>query len=155
MENSMSRILIETTVRQTLKGLQDNPKRSVRNLVDMALHFSEGRFQYRFFQTAHTMLEHQDSAYYALVEDAVKHIETGTSRAVRHEPGLQQLHMGCPENPHKRKKTGMQHFLDGAPSADFSPPFGALCAIRPRHRGWGEPGNLLLDAADPRPVPGT
>ena len=76
MENSMSRILIETTVRQTLKGLQDNPKRSVRNLVDMALHFSEGRFQYRFFQTAHTMLEHQDSAYYALVEDAVKHIET-------------------------------------------------------------------------------
>ena len=50
MENSMSRILIETTVRQTLKGLQDNPKRSVRNLVDMALHFSEGRFQYRFFQ---------------------------------------------------------------------------------------------------------
>ena len=41
MENSLSRILIETTVRQTLKGLQEDPKRSVRNLVDMALQFSE------------------------------------------------------------------------------------------------------------------
>lgn len=60
MENSMSRILIETTVRQTLKGLKENPKRSIRNLVDMALHFSEGRFQSHFFQTARTMLEHED-----------------------------------------------------------------------------------------------
>lgn len=75
MENSMSRILIETTVRQTLKGLRENPKRSIRNLVDMALHFSEDRFQNHFFQTARTMLEHEDSAYYSLVEDATSHIE--------------------------------------------------------------------------------
>lgn len=75
MENSMSRLLIETTVRHTLKGLKENPKRSVRNLVDMALHFSEGRFQSHFFQTARTMLEHEESAYYALIEDAVSHIE--------------------------------------------------------------------------------
>ena len=45
MENSVSRILIETTVRQTLKGIQEDPERSIRNLVDMALQFSEGRFQ--------------------------------------------------------------------------------------------------------------
>lgn len=76
MENSMSRILIETTIRQTLKGLKENPKRSIRNLVDMALHFSEGRFQSHFFQTARTMLEHEESAYYTLIEDAVNHIET-------------------------------------------------------------------------------
>lgn len=48
MENSVSRILIETTVRQTLKGIQEDPERSIRNLVDMALQFSEGRFQNRF-----------------------------------------------------------------------------------------------------------
>ena len=40
----------------------------------MALHFSDGRFQSRFFRTAQTMLEHEDSAYYALVEDAANHI---------------------------------------------------------------------------------
>ena len=76
MENSLSRILIETTVRQTLKGLQEDPKRSIRNLVDMALQFSEGRFQNRFFETAQTMLKNEGSAYYALVQDATSHIET-------------------------------------------------------------------------------
>lgn len=76
MENNLSRILIETTVRQTLKGLQEDPKRSVRNLVDMALQFSEGRFQNRFFGTAQTMLKNEGSAYYALVQDAASHIET-------------------------------------------------------------------------------
>lgn len=50
MENNISRILIETTVRQTLKGLNEDPKRSIRNLVDMALYFSEGRFQRHFFR---------------------------------------------------------------------------------------------------------
>lgn len=76
MENSMSRILIETTVRQTLKGLREDPKRSVRNLVDMALQFSDGRFQSHFFATARTMLENENSAYYALVADVARHIET-------------------------------------------------------------------------------
>lgn len=76
MENSLSRILIETTVRQTLKGLQEDPKRSTRNLVDMALQFSEGRFQNRFFETAQTMLKNEGSSYYALVQDATCHIET-------------------------------------------------------------------------------
>lgn len=38
MENSMSRILIETTVRQTLKGLKEDPKRSIRNIVDMPVY---------------------------------------------------------------------------------------------------------------------
>lgn len=76
MENSVSRILIETTVRQTLKGIQEDPERSIRNLVDMALQFSEGRFQNRFFETAHTLLENEKSAYYGLIHDAVSHIET-------------------------------------------------------------------------------
>lgn len=76
MENSVSRILIETTVRQTLKGIQEDPERSIRNLVDMALQFSEGRFQNRFFETAHTLLENEKSAYYGLIYDAVSHIET-------------------------------------------------------------------------------
>lgn len=76
MENSISRILIETTVRQTLKGIQADPERSIRNLIDMALQFSKGRFQSRFFETAHTWLKNQNSAYYGLVQDAVDHIET-------------------------------------------------------------------------------
>lgn len=73
---TMSRLLIETTVRHTLKSLQEDPKRSVRNLIDMALQFSQGRFQSNFFATARTMLKNENSAYYTLVQDAAAHIET-------------------------------------------------------------------------------
>lgn len=76
MENNASRILIEVTVRQTLKGLKADTRRGVRNLVDMALQFSEGRFQSRFFETARTLLENPDSGYYRLVDDAANHIDT-------------------------------------------------------------------------------
>lgn len=72
----MSRLLIEATVRQALKTLREDPKRSVRNLVDMALQFAEGRFQKDFFETAHTMLKDEDSAYYALAQDAASCIDT-------------------------------------------------------------------------------
>ncbi len=69
MENSTSRILIETVVKSTLKRLKDDPERNIRNLVDMARHFSSSRFQQRFFETAQKMLENENSSYYGLVRD--------------------------------------------------------------------------------------
>jgi len=75
MENSMSRILIETVVKSTLKGLKEDPERNIRNLVDMALHFSGGRFQQRFFEAAQRMLENENSPYYGLVRDLVSYAD--------------------------------------------------------------------------------
>ncbi|MCD8335863.1 MAG: hypothetical protein LUD18_01035 [Lachnospiraceae bacterium] len=75
MENDMSRIIVETMVRKALKDLQDSPERSTRNLVDMALQFSEGRFQRSFFSTAHTMLENEQSSYYRLIKDIAAHVD--------------------------------------------------------------------------------
>ena len=85
MENSVSRILIETTVRQTLKGIQEDPERSIRNLVDMALQFSEGRFQNRFFETAHTL--------YPMFMPKRTHCPLG------HEHRIQQLYLGRQAHP--------------------------------------------------------
>lgn len=75
MENSMSRILIETVVRKTLKDMKENPERSIRNLVDMALHFSDGRFQKNFFRVAQTMLKNENSAYYALLRNTASSVD--------------------------------------------------------------------------------
>ena len=76
MENSMSRILIETIVKQSIKNIKDNPERGIRNLIDMALQFSEGRFQKNFFSAAQSMLQNESSAYYSLVRDTVSSIDT-------------------------------------------------------------------------------
>ncbi len=75
MANDMHRVLIETIVKKTLKDLKDSPRRSARNLVNMALDFSEGRFQRTFFTMAQTMLENEQSPYYDLIEDAAAHME--------------------------------------------------------------------------------
>lgn len=75
MENDTSRILIETVVKKTLREIKDSPERSIRNLIDMALTFSYGRFQRSFFEIAQTMLKNGRSPYYALVQDIVAHVK--------------------------------------------------------------------------------
>ena len=62
MGESMTRILVKTMVRKTIRDIKDSPERSIRNLVDMALNFSEGRFQQDFFRcllhiSTHTELQ--------------------------------------------------------------------------------------------------
>lgn len=75
MDHSVSRILIETIVRKTLRDIRESPERSIRNLVDMALHASKSRFQRHFFQVAQKMLQNEHSPYYALVQNMVAHID--------------------------------------------------------------------------------
>jgi len=50
MEKRMSRIIIETIVKKALKYIKHSPERGLRNLIDMALQFSEGRFQKNFLR---------------------------------------------------------------------------------------------------------
>lgn len=76
MNANTSRIIIETMVRKSIQDMQDSPKRSIRNLVDMALNFSGGRFQQRFFSLTQTMLKNENSPYYELVYDVAGHVDT-------------------------------------------------------------------------------
>lgn len=76
MGNETARILIETTIRRTLRQFPDDPERSARNLVDMALNFADGPRQQQFFQAARDVLKNEDSPYYALARDVVDHVQT-------------------------------------------------------------------------------
>lgn len=75
MEKSMSRILVETVVKKAINSIKDSPERGIRNLVDMGMQFSEGRFQKNFFTMAQTMLQNENSAYYDLVRETVAHTD--------------------------------------------------------------------------------
>lgn len=75
MAANTKRVLIETIVRKTLREIQEAPERSIRNLVDLALHFSKGHFQTGFFQGAQRMLTNEHSAYYQLVRNTVSYVE--------------------------------------------------------------------------------
>lgn len=76
MEKNVSRILVETVVKKALKSIKNSPERGIRNLIDLALQFSDGRFQKNFFASAQTMLQNENSAYYGLVRDVIAHVDT-------------------------------------------------------------------------------
>lgn len=76
MEKSMNEILIETTVNQAIKRIQNDPERSTRNLVDIGLHFSEGRFQQSFLELTQKMLENEQSAYYRMIPDIMANVDS-------------------------------------------------------------------------------
>lgn len=70
----ITRILVESTLRKTLKDIKDSPKRSIRNLVDLGLNFTKGRFQKPFLETVQKMLENEHSPYYDLILDTVYNV---------------------------------------------------------------------------------
>lgn len=69
MKKDMTRVLVESAIRRTLKNIQQSPKRMTRNLIDLGLQFSHGRFQTNLLKQAQKMLQDQQSAYYDLVKD--------------------------------------------------------------------------------------
>ena len=75
MARDISRALIETVVRKMLREAKDAPERSIRNLVDMALYFSDGRVQRNFFTVAQEMLRNEHSAYYPLLRDLLANVD--------------------------------------------------------------------------------
>lgn len=72
----MPRLLVETIVKKALKSIKHSPERGIRNLIDMALQFSDGRFQKNFFTVAQTMLQNENSAYYELIRDVITYVDT-------------------------------------------------------------------------------
>lgn len=106
MEHSLSRILIETTVRQTLKGLQGDTKRSTRNLVDLGLQFSRGRGQCRFFTAVQEALRQENSPYYALVQDVVGHVDPEHLVTLGMNVGYNSCTLGVERIREKEKRLG-------------------------------------------------
>ena len=45
MKSDMTRVLVESTIRRTLKAMQESPEREARNLVDAGAQFSRGAFK--------------------------------------------------------------------------------------------------------------
>lgn len=107
MNQRISYSLTETIVRKAIKEIKDSPERSLRNLIDMALQFSDGPFQQRFFRIAQTMLRNEQSAYYKMLPDLVRAVET--ERLVTF--GMNLGYTACVEGSKKiRKIEAEEHF---------------------------------------------
>lgn len=75
MQKDIKRLLIETKIRNSLNNTEASPERSIRNLIDLGLSLSKGRFQNAFLGAAHNMLQNGGSAYYELFKDALINVD--------------------------------------------------------------------------------
>ena len=100
MTAKTSRIIIKTFVKTALKDADESPERCTRNLVDMALHFSKGRFQQEFFELARAMLNNENSPYYPLIEDTLRHMD----KEKLIEFGMNLGYNGCTQGAHIVRK---------------------------------------------------
>lgn len=78
MRLDMTRFMIDAAVSKAIGDIARDPDRSVRNLVDLGMNFSRGRFQRRFIGSIRTMLDQPDSPYYQVAKRAVSDISRDT-----------------------------------------------------------------------------
>lgn len=74
MGKDITRILVEATVRKTLKEIPESPERTIRNLVDLALNFSNGKFQKEILGHVQELLKNENSAYFKMATDIISHV---------------------------------------------------------------------------------
>jgi hypothetical protein len=71
----ITKALIRTTIKKALSDIQRDPKRSVRNLVDLGLQFADGENQRQILDVTRTYLSSENSAYFRLAENIVNEID--------------------------------------------------------------------------------
>lgn len=76
MNHSANQSIIEATVNSAIKRIENDPERSIRNLVDMGLMFCNGKFQQRFLAEAQRMLENENSSYYRIIPDLISNVDS-------------------------------------------------------------------------------
>lgn len=70
--------MIETAINKGIRDIEYNPKRGVRNLVDLANHFTIGPFQKGVLNIMEVMLSNSNSPYYKMVAELVNNVDHNT-----------------------------------------------------------------------------
>jgi hypothetical protein len=64
--------IIKTAVETGIRYIEDNPKRGIRNLLDLGEYFASSPSQKSFFNLAHDLLKNENSHYYDILDTLVQ-----------------------------------------------------------------------------------
>lgn len=64
--------IIKTAVETGIRYIEDNPKRGIRNLLDLGEYFASSPSQKNFFNLAHDLLKNENSHYYDILDTLVQ-----------------------------------------------------------------------------------
>lgn len=98
-------ILIEIIVHKALRDTAACPERSIRNLVDLGLHFSSGTSQRDFLKAVQKILQNEKSAYYGLIKDCMATVDHDTLAAF----GINIGYYSCTKGAKQIRQEKSQH----------------------------------------------
>lgn len=107
MDNyQLTHTIIQIAVENGIQYIRDNPKRGVRNLLDLGEYFATGRFQKYFFNLAHEILYNENSLYYDIIESLVKNTDHKILTSYGINMGFNSFTYGAGIIREKEKKYG-------------------------------------------------
>lgn len=103
-QHRMLRAVVAGIVDKALRDLPRDPKRSLRNLVDLGDSCAKGPQQKLFFARAHAALQSPASPYYQLAADAVNWVDPRALRAMGVNLGASGLTWGVGGSARRRPR---------------------------------------------------
>ena len=95
MKKSMNEVMVRTIVKKAIRDFKTDPERTIRNLVDMALQFSDSAFQQQFYSAAQRLLSDEKNGYYDLVKDTITRVNEQTLLTFSMNLGYNGLYLGA------------------------------------------------------------
>lgn len=134
MQRDFKRISIENIVHKAFMDIEEDPRRGLRNLVDLGVNFAKGRFQKPFLRTIQNMLEDEDSAYYTLLEQLLKNTTPAHLSTFGINVGYNSCTMGGQHHPFPGGALSLQHPLGPLPADRCKAAAGTAGSVCRHHR---------------------
>nr|WP_319489178.1 hypothetical protein [uncultured Caproiciproducens sp.] len=93
--HKMMRTAVGAVIEKAIRDIQDDPRRSIRNLADMGDNFSKTPAQKRFFELAHEVLKNPDNPYNELILNMIRNVDAATIKTVSLNFGYTGLNYGA------------------------------------------------------------
>lgn len=104
--NLLKRAIIEAAISKGLHDIKNDPKRGIRNLVDLGIHFAKGDFQKSILNMIQGVLSNLDSSYYNVVSDIIDNIDHNIIKTFGMNIGFNSWTEGVKRIRHHKQKFG-------------------------------------------------
>ena len=95
MDNKLNKVLIQSAIKKGISDIKDNPKRGIRNLLDLGIYFIKDTFQQNIMNTSKLIFDNPNSPYYNMLENVVLNVDENILKTFSFNLGYNSLTSGA------------------------------------------------------------
>ena len=118
LQHRLARQTVNIAISKAIEDMENDTKRSIRNLIDLALLFSKSENQKKIFNTAKKVVSNPENPYNMLVSRMVSNIDNDTIKGVGMNLGYSSMIYGAKKLRNRQEAVG--HPLPWFLILDFS-----------------------------------